>query len=86
MATTRPRNDFINFILDSDADEKLVNEFMKQKTVKQLQSFFQKRGYKDIPANDCEDIQKAMGIMRGRHIPSEGQTAKGACVPGAKVY
>ena len=86
MPTKRTRSDFINFIIDADKDEALVNEFMKNKTAKELYSFFQKKGYKDIPANDCEDILRAKGRMVGRHIPVKGQTAKGACVPGGKAY
>jgi len=86
MSTKRTRSDFINFIIDTDTNEALVNQFMKITTAKDLYDFFQKKGYKDIPANDCEDILKAKGKMVGRHIPAEAQTAKGACVAAGKAY
>lgn len=86
MSTQRKRNDFINFIIDTDKNEALVNQFMKITTAKDLYDFFQKKGYKDIPSNDCQDILKAKGKMVGRHIPAGNQTAKGACVAAGRAY
>jgi hypothetical protein len=86
MSTKRKRNDFINFIIDTDQKETLVNQFMKITTAKDLYDFFQEKGYKDIPANDCQDILRAKGKMVGRHIPQKNQTARGACGAAGKAY
>lgn len=73
MATNRQRNDFINFISDAAKNEKLAEEFLAQKTAKDLYSFFQKKEYKDIPENDCGDILAATKHMEGVCIPKPGE-------------
>lgn len=85
MGTTRPRNDFINFIIDAEKDQNLAAEFLKKKNAKELYSFFQRKLYKDIPFNDCHDIIMARTGMGGKLIPRVGQGNKD-CPPGQKVY
>ena len=85
-STKRDRSDFINFIVDTDKDPELLDEFMGKTNAEELYTFFQTHEYKDIPANDCKDIIAARKLMFGRHIPKKGQPAKGACVPGGKAY
>jgi hypothetical protein len=84
--TKRDRNDFINFIIDSDNDQQLVDEFNQITNALNLYNWFRTHGYIDIPAHDCDDILAARGIIRGRKVPDAGQTAQGACVPGGKAY
>jgi len=83
MATKRRRNDFINFILDARDKPKLTEEFLSKKTAKTLYSFFQKKGYKDIPYNDCGDILEARKRTEGLHIPRRG---KPVCAGGVMGY
>lgn len=73
MGTKRDRNDFINFIIDAQKNPKLTNEFLSTKTAKDLHSFFHKKGYKDIPYNDCRDIVMAQKRIRGHRIPHHGR-------------
>ena len=76
MAANRPRNDFISFLIDTEKNPKLTDDFLSKKTVKDLHSFFLKKGYKDIPYNDCQDIIKAKKLHRGKYIPGEGERAQ----------
>ncbi len=69
MATLRQENDFIKFILDAEKNPKLAEEFLAKKTAKDLNTFFQKKGYKDIPENNCKDILTARNRARGLYIP-----------------
>jgi hypothetical protein len=84
--TTRKRNDFINFIIDSNADGKLTNEFLEIRTPENLYDFFQKKGYNDIPYNDCKDILMAARRMRNRHIPAKGKDISTTCVGRQQDY
>jgi hypothetical protein len=59
MTTRRLRNDFINFIMEADRRPNLMHEFMTKKSAKALYLFFQAKGFKDIPYNDCQDILMA---------------------------
>jgi len=87
MGTKRDRNDFINFVMDSIENPKLADEFLSKKTPKQLHSFFHKKGFKDIPYNDCDDILMARKRMRGGSIPRHGEKISPTnCPPGAKNY
>jgi len=81
MGTKRERNDFINFIIDAQKDPKLAEEFLSKKTPKHLHSFFHKKGFKDIPYNDCEDILMAQKRMRGHRIPHPGKKISPECCP-----
>jgi len=73
MATERRRNDFLNFILDTENKPKMAKEFLAKNTAKELYSFFQKNGYKDIPEYDCRDILATMKRMRGVYVPKHGE-------------
>ena len=58
VTTERKRNDFINFIQDVAVKPKLAKDFLLIKSQKALYTFFQEKGYKDIPYNDCGEILK----------------------------
>ena len=81
MPTTRKRSDFINFILDAEKNQKLIDEFLKITKAIDLDKFFKRHKYFDIPFNDCQEILNA----RKTWVPTaKGKTPK--CPPGAKVY
>jgi|GEM_PF-1952031 len=46
---------FIDFILDTENDEKLLADFLKYKTSRGLYNFFQGNGYA-IDMEDCEKL------------------------------
>jgi len=69
MAPKRQENDFIKFILDAEKNPKLAEEFLAQKTTKDIYTFFQKKGYHDIPENNCKDILTARNRGRGLYLP-----------------
>jgi len=73
MISERKRNDFLKFICDATEDQKLADAFFIKKTEQDLYEFFQEKGYKDIPRNDCEDILASAKNMRGRGVNGEGE-------------
>jgi hypothetical protein len=77
MGTTRPRNDFINFIADASKNPDLAQRFLRRKTALGVYRFFQKEGYRDIPYNDCGEILKARKGMEGKYIPKRGPICDG---------
>ncbi len=94
MGTKRQRNDFINFIMDAEKNPKLTAEFLSKKSPTALHSFFQAKGYKDIPFNDCLDIL-TVGKRTKILLKEETKSIKGkkttpaptpSCPPGQKVY
>ncbi len=80
MTTNRKRSDFINFIMDAEKNQKMLDEFLKIKEAKKLYNFFKRNNYIDIPFNDCQDILKAMRSWIG------GGGRGPICPPGAKIY
>jgi hypothetical protein len=52
-------NDFIRFVLDAEANKKLLLEFLAMEKPNDLFNFFQKKGFKNISMDDCESILKA---------------------------
>jgi hypothetical protein len=82
--TQRSRSDFINFIIDSEKNENLQKEFLSKKSATKLYSFFQEKGYKDIPYNDCQDILTAAKSMK--KLFEEHQGSSPPCPAGQKVY
>lgn len=82
MSTKRQSNDFINFVIDAEKNPDLTHQFLSKKTAKQLHSFFDEKGYKDISYHHCEHILTAKKLMRGRIIPGRGKD----CVGGRKDY
>jgi tRNA 2-selenouridine synthase SelU len=80
MPTKRQSKHFIDFITDAAKDRKLTDEFMSKKTPEHLHSFFQERGYRDVPYSHCQDILRARKRMGRRRIPGEGETADQACI------
>ena len=71
--TERNRVDLINFIINATADKNLAKRFLDCKTALQIQKFFKKEGYNDIPLNDCEDILLASQKMHGHGVSDDGR-------------
>jgi hypothetical protein len=49
-------SDFIDFIDAANNTPDLVDGFLKQNTKKELQDFFEQKGYDDISPNECERL------------------------------
>jgi len=79
MRTKRERNDFINFLIDAEKKPRLTEKFMSIKTANDLYKFFQEKGYRDVPYNDCRDIIKAKENMAGYTVPEAGQSTRKVC-------
>lgn len=50
--------DFIDFIDDANSDPTLVDGFLKKKTKKELQDFFEEKGYDDVSPDECDRLSK----------------------------
>ncbi len=82
--TQRNRSDFINFIIDTEKKPKLVRDFLSKKSQTTLYNFFQAKGYKDIPYNDCKDILTA---KKNWKVPDPNPSPiPPPCPSGQKVY
>jgi hypothetical protein len=73
IGTPRNRNDFLNFIIDAETDPDLLVEFLKNETADTIYNFFQEKGYKDIPYNDCTAILVLQQGAIGKSIPGPGR-------------
>ena len=70
--TCRCRLDFVTFIIDATNDHGLATNFLQLNSAKDIYDFFQQKGYKDIPLNDCKDILDASKKMHDRGVDNNG--------------
>ena len=60
---------FIDFILDTQNDDKLAKDFLSVSTPEELGKFFTSKGYK-ISVEDCEKIVKAKANLNPDDVGS----------------
>jgi len=80
MAPKRSKKNFLSFILATETNDQLANDFFSKRTTKALFKFFQANGFTDIKEKpDCRDILRARNMMQKQRVqfPAPGKTPCG---------